>query len=64
VTLAAALGLRGDVGEGKAAPAEFLKLKPQLNSLAKVRAHSNPRYPALAEKTFDLGLRRAGLPEK
>jgi tetratricopeptide (TPR) repeat protein len=67
--LAAALGLRGDTDGAKAALAEFLKLKPELNSLAKLRAaspeyYSNPRLIALAEKTFDVGLRRAGLPDK
>jgi adenylate cyclase len=67
--LAAALGLRGDTDGAKAALAEILKLKPQLNSLAKIRAAfpeywSNPRGAALGEKTTELGLRRAGLPEE
>jgi len=67
--LAAALGLRGDTDGAKAALAEFLKLKPELNSLAKIRAafpeyNGNPRAVALGEKTTGLGLRRAGLPEE
>ena len=65
--LAAALGLHGDIDEAKAAIAEFLKLKPDLNSFARLRAFSPPRTPqleALAEKTLDVGLRRAGLPEE
>jgi adenylate cyclase len=67
--LAAALGLRGNTDGAKAALAEFLKLKPELNSLAKLRAafpefNGNPRAVALSEKTIDLGLRRAGLPEE
>jgi len=67
--LAAALGLRENTDEAKAALAEALKLKPQVNSFAKVRAafpdtSNNPRAVALAEKTFDVGLRRAGLPDK
>jgi adenylate cyclase len=67
--LAAALGLRGDTDGAKAALAEFLKLKPELNSLAKLRAafpeyNGNPRAVALGEKTIDVGLRRAGLPEE
>ena len=40
--LAAALGLRGDIDEAETALAEFLKLKPELNSLAKVRAAREP----------------------
>ena len=67
--LAAALGLRGDTDAAKAELAEFLKLKPQLNSLAKIRAafpeyYGNPRAVALGEKTVEVGLRRAGLPEE
>jgi tetratricopeptide (TPR) repeat protein len=67
--LAAALGLREDTDGAKAALAEFLKLKPELNSLAKIRAafpeyNGNPRAVALGEKTTGLGLRRAGLPEE
>jgi adenylate cyclase len=67
--LAAALGLKGDLDQAKAALAEFLELKPQWNSLARLRAafpaaYGNPQYAALAEKTVDLGLRRAGLPEE
>ena len=67
--LAAALGLRGDTDGAKAALAEFLKLKPELNSLAKLRAafpeyYSNPRAVALGDKTTIVGLRRAGLPEE
>jgi len=58
--LAAALGLRGDTDGAKAALAEFLKLKPELNSLAKIRAafpeyNGNPRAVALGEKTTGLG---------
>ena len=48
---------------------EFLELKPEWNSLARIRAafpsyYGNPQFQALAEKTVDLGLRRAGLPEE
>jgi adenylate cyclase len=67
--LAAALGLREDTDEAKTALAEALKLKPQVNSLEKVHAvfpdySNNHRVTALAEKTSDAGLRRAGLPDK
>jgi adenylate cyclase len=64
--LAAALGLRGDIDEAKAALAESLKLKPEFNSFARLRARwpqVNPEYDALCEKTFGVGLRRAGLPD-
>jgi len=67
--LAAALALNGDVDDAKIALDEFLKLKPKLNSLTKLRAASavmygNPKYARLAEKTIDLGLRRAGMLEE
>jgi adenylate cyclase len=67
--LAAALGLRGDVDEAKAALAESLKLKPEWTSLARLRAtfsnwNASPQYAALREKTVDAGLRRAGFPDE
>ena len=66
--LAAALGLKGDLDEARAALAEAIKINPELNSLARVRAHwrqlNNPQRRALAEKTEDAGLRRAGMPEE
>jgi adenylate cyclase len=67
--LAAAIGLRGDVDEAKAALAEALKLKPEFNSIAQLRANSppymsNPQFVALQEDTTFAGLRRAGVPEE
>ena len=65
--LAAALGLKGDIDKARAALDEFLQIRPELNSLAKIaniRANQNPKFVAIAEKTVDLGLRRAGLPEE
>jgi adenylate cyclase len=66
--LAGALGLRGNHHEASAALAELNSLKPQVNSLAALRAFqpffSNPRYLALAEKTLYAGLRQAGFPEE
>jgi adenylate cyclase len=64
--LAGALGLRGDLDEAKAAIAETIKLKPEANSLARLRARpvGNPQYRALWEKTLAVGLRRAGMPEE
>jgi tetratricopeptide (TPR) repeat protein len=66
--LAGALGFNGDLDEAKAALAESLKLKPEVNSLAAWRASSpwitNPPYWALREKTLNVGLRRAGMPDE
>ena len=66
--LAEALGLRGDLDEAKAAIGEFLKLRPQINTLAKIRqtffARVTPEFEALAEKTVWTGLRRAGMPDE
>jgi adenylate cyclase len=66
--LAGALGLRGDLGEAKAEIAEAIKLEPEVNSLAALRAHypwiTNPPLWALREKTVNVGLRRAGFPEE
>ena len=66
--LAAALGLRGDRDDARAELAESLRLKPDINSFAAQRAafpfFKNPDYLALAEKTVNLGLRRAGFPDE
>jgi adenylate cyclase len=66
--LAGAFGLKGDVDEAKASLAESLKLKPEINSLAALRAYvpwlTNPKGWALREKTANIGLRRAGLPDE
>jgi adenylate cyclase len=67
--LAASLGLRGDVDEARVTLAESLKLKPELNSMARLRASfppyaTNPPYVALRERTADIGLRRPGFPEE
>ena len=63
--LAGALGLRGDLDEARAALAKAIELKPEMNSLAWLRAYpgaSDLRYWALYEKTVAVGLRRAGFP--
>jgi adenylate cyclase len=66
--LAGALGLKGDLDEAKAALAEALRLKPEVNSLATLRVSSpwgtNPPYWALREKTVNVGLRRIGFPDE
>jgi adenylate cyclase len=65
--LAAALGVKGELGEAKAALAEGIKLRPEFNSLARLRAYctwGSPQYWALRENTINLGLRRAGMPDE
>ena len=66
--LAGALGLRGDLDEARAEIAEAIKLKPEVHSLAALRAYfpwiTNPPYWALREKTVNVGLRRAGFPDE
>jgi TolB-like protein/Tfp pilus assembly protein PilF len=68
--LAAALGLRGDIDEARAALAQSIKLKPEIDSIARMNflpnhgTMDNPRFVALREKTLDAGLRRAGLPDE
>ena len=67
--LAAALGLKGDVDEARAALAESRKLKPEYSSFAQMRANApnwdaSPQFVALREKTVDVGLRRAGFPDE
>jgi adenylate cyclase len=68
LSLAGALGLRGDLDEARAEVAEAIKLKPEVNSLAAWRSYnpqiSNPPYWTLREKTVNAGLRRAGFPEE
>ena len=64
--LAAALGLKGDVEQARAALAEGIKVRPDFNSLARLReycAWGNPRFLALREDTIYRGLRRAGMPD-
>jgi hypothetical protein len=45
--------------------AEWIKVKPELNSLARLRPSStNPQILSMREKTSITGLRRAGFPEE
>jgi adenylate cyclase len=69
--LAGALGLKGDLDGGKAALAESLKIKPEVNSLAQWYAvlpwtskDNAPQFWALQDKTLNEGLRRIGFPEE
>jgi adenylate cyclase len=65
--LAAALALQGHTDQAHAMLGEAIKLKPEINSLARQRLRwaysNNPAYQALAAKTIDVGLRLAGMPE-
>jgi adenylate cyclase len=66
--LAGAFGLKGDLDEARVALAGALKLKPEVNSLARLRAYrpwiTNPPFWALLEKTINVGLRSIGFPEE
>jgi len=65
--LAGALGVRGDIEEARAEIAQSLKLKPEMNSVARFRAiesYQEPGFQARHDKTIVLGLRRAGFPEE
>jgi class 3 adenylate cyclase len=66
--LAGALGLQGDLEKARSALAESIGLKPAIRSLARMRAENswliNPQYWALQEKTLNVGLRQAGLPDQ
>jgi adenylate cyclase len=66
--LAGAFGLEGDLNEARLALAESTKLNPAVKSLARMRGQNpwltNPRYWDLQERTLNVGLRRAGLPEE
>lgn len=68
LNLSGALALRGDLDEARSALAEALRLKPEVNTLARYRASTpwirNPRHWALRDKTLNAGLRRAGFPEE
>jgi tetratricopeptide (TPR) repeat protein len=65
--LAGAYGLQGDLDQARSALAESIRLKPPIKSLDRMRVEnawlSNSQYWALQEKTLNLGLRRAGLPD-
>jgi tetratricopeptide (TPR) repeat protein len=65
--LAGALGLSGDLYEARAALDDAIRLRPEVDSLARLRArfpeYSGSRHWALCEKTLNIGLRRAGMPD-
>jgi adenylate cyclase len=65
--LAAALALHDELDEAAAALAEGIRVRPQFNSMARLRAYTtwgSPKYRALRENTVDRGLRRAGMPDE
>jgi hypothetical protein len=66
--LAGAYGLKGDLDRARSALAESLRLKPAIKSIARMRAENpwlrHQQYWTLQEKTLNLGLRRAGLPDQ
>jgi hypothetical protein len=66
--LAGALGLHGDLDEARAELSRSLKLNSDISSFARQHAAfpfcTGPDYLALADKTINLGLRRAGFPEE
>ena len=69
IGLAAALGLHGYVDEAKRVLADAIKLRPELNSLKQFALlltnwNATPEFVVLRQKTWDVGLRAAGLPEE
>jgi adenylate cyclase len=65
--LAGTLGLKGEIDEARAEAAEMVRLKSDMNSVARVRGHvwyRNPRFQVLHDKTIIQGLRNAGFPEE
>ena len=65
--LAGALGLIGKFDEAKAAAVEMVRLNPNMNSVARIRAYilyRNPRFQAFHDKTIIQGLRNIGFPEE
>jgi adenylate cyclase len=67
LSLAAALGLRGELDEAAAELRQAIEFRPQIRSLSTLRAqpwHINSRYIALWDKSYAVGLRRAGLPDE
>jgi adenylate cyclase len=65
--LAGALGLKGETEAAKAELAEMVRLKPDMNSVARVRGfvfYRNPQFQALHDRTIIQGVRNAGFPEE
>jgi adenylate cyclase len=65
--LAGALGLKGEIDQARAETAEMVRLKPEINSVARVRGfvwYRNPQFQVLHDRTVIQGLRNAGFPEE
>ena len=65
--LAGALGLAGELQEARAELEQLVKLKPEFNSVARIRAwepYKNPQFTILHDRTLIQGLRNAGFPEE
>jgi adenylate cyclase len=65
--LAGALGLKGETEAARAELAEMVRLKPDMNSVARVRGfvfYRNPQFQALHDRTIIQGVRNAGFPEE
>jgi hypothetical protein len=65
--LAGTLGLKGEIEEARAEAAEMVKLKADMNSVARVRGYvwyRNPQFQVLHDRTIIQGLRNAGFPEE
>jgi adenylate cyclase len=68
LNLAGALGLGGDLDGAQPALAEAIRLRPDVDSLARYRAVTpwitNTQHWGLRDNTLNLGLRRAGFPDE
>jgi hypothetical protein len=65
--LAGALRLKGEAETARAELAEMVRLKPEMNSVARVRDfvfYRNPQFQALHDLTIIQGVRNTGFPEE
>jgi adenylate cyclase len=65
--LAGTLGLIGKIDEARAEAAEMVRLNPNMNSVARIRAlkwYRNPQFQVPHDKTIIRGLRLARFPEE
>jgi adenylate cyclase len=65
--LAGALSLKGEIEAARAELAEMVRLKPDMNSVARIRGYvwyQNPQFQVLHDGTIIQGLRNAGFPEE
>jgi hypothetical protein len=57
----------GKLDEARAAAAEMVSLKPDMNSVARIRGwaiYQNPQFQVLHDETIIQGLRNAGFPRE